>query len=359
MKSNRIVFIVLLAASICLLPEASRSCTTFLLNRGDELVFGRNYDWMVDDGLVVVNKRDVSKTALTRDEYRAHWTSKYGSVTFNQYGRELPMGGMNEAGLVVEVMWLEETEYPVPDSRPAIDNLQWVQYQLDNYSTAEDVIRSDSVLRIEPGGGSTIHYLVGDRTGNCASIEFIGGKLVYHMGETMEVKTLTNDTYATSVEFLKKHEGFGGELPNPGGPGSLERFVRASTMVKNYDPETSKPTVDYVFDILTNVAQDEWTKWSIAYDMQNLRIYFRTFANREIRHVAFDSLQFSCGTEVQVLDVNADLSGDMADDLVDYTREINRKLIGSTFGKTEFLQGVAEEVLDVIASYPESTVCTE
>ena len=56
MKSNRIVFIVLLAASVCLLPEASRSCTTFLLNRGDELVFGRNYDWMVDDGLVVVNK---------------------------------------------------------------------------------------------------------------------------------------------------------------------------------------------------------------------------------------------------------------------------------------------------------------
>ena len=34
----------------------------------------------------------------------ASWVSKYGSVTFNQYGRELPTGGMNEAGLVVETI---------------------------------------------------------------------------------------------------------------------------------------------------------------------------------------------------------------------------------------------------------------
>jgi penicillin V acylase-like amidase (Ntn superfamily) len=28
-------------------------------------------------------------------------------VTFNQYGRNFPSGGMNEAGLVIELMWLE------------------------------------------------------------------------------------------------------------------------------------------------------------------------------------------------------------------------------------------------------------
>lgn len=358
MKSNRTTLLVFFAVFICLVPPSSHPCTTFLIDYGDELVFGRNYDWMVDEGFVMVNKKHVAKTALTSDE-PAHWTSTYGSLTFNQYGRELPMGGMNEIGLVVEVMWLDETKYPEPDSRPAIDNLQWVQYQLDNSSIVEEVINSDSLVRIRPGGGATIHYLVSDRMGHCASIEFIDGKLVYHTGETMAVKTLTNDTYSASIEFLKKHEGFGGKLPIPDGPGSLERFVRASKFIKTYDPKISKSAVDYAFDILANVAQSEWTKWSIVYDIQNLRVYFRTFANRETRYIDLDSLDFSCTTDVKVLDMNAEGSGNILDDFLDYTQEVNRKLIGNVFKKTEFLKDTPEDVLDAISRYPESTVCTE
>ena len=40
------------------------------------------------------------------------WTSKFGNVTFNQYGKEFPTGGMNENGLVIELMWLNEARYP-------------------------------------------------------------------------------------------------------------------------------------------------------------------------------------------------------------------------------------------------------
>lgn len=35
---------------------------------------------------------------------RLGWTSRYASVTFNQWGREFPMDGMNEAGLVVALV---------------------------------------------------------------------------------------------------------------------------------------------------------------------------------------------------------------------------------------------------------------
>jgi len=52
---------------------------------------------------------------------------------------EFPLGGMNEAGLIVETMVLEDTQYPSPDSRPEVETLQWVQYQLDNFSTIEAV----------------------------------------------------------------------------------------------------------------------------------------------------------------------------------------------------------------------------
>ena len=137
---NYIGTIIFCIVFIFLVPLKGQTCTTFCLDHGDRPVFGRNLDWMVGDGLVIINKRGVKKTAgpgpfeRDRDDLLT-WTSKYGSATFNQYGREFPMGGINEAGLVVETMLLDETEYPSPDSRPGIGLLQWVQYQLDNFKT--------------------------------------------------------------------------------------------------------------------------------------------------------------------------------------------------------------------------------
>jgi choloylglycine hydrolase len=42
------------------------------------------------------------------------WVATYGSVSFNQNGRELPCGGINEAGLVIEQMMHEspKSRYP-------------------------------------------------------------------------------------------------------------------------------------------------------------------------------------------------------------------------------------------------------
>src|SRR5581483_9546892 len=109
----------------------------------------RNLDWDWENGLVFINARQVQKRAFVLGPNAATWTSKYGSVTFNQFGRELPFGGMNEAGLVVENMWLTETQYPAGDSRPEINMLQWIQYQLDTCSTVAEVIENDKRIRLE------------------------------------------------------------------------------------------------------------------------------------------------------------------------------------------------------------------
>ena len=66
------------------------------------------------------------------------WTSRFGSLTFNQYGREFPSGGINEKGLVVELMWLDDTRYPAPDGRGELPTLQWIQYQLDTAANVDD-----------------------------------------------------------------------------------------------------------------------------------------------------------------------------------------------------------------------------
>ena len=46
---------------------------------------------------------------------------------------------MNERGLAIEVLWLNETEYTAKDERPYLNELEWVQYILDTCETVKDV----------------------------------------------------------------------------------------------------------------------------------------------------------------------------------------------------------------------------
>ncbi len=227
---------------IAVIPQVSQACSTFCLDHNNQPVFGKNYDWNVDDGLVIVNKRNVLKTSAA-EEPSISWTFKYGNVTFNQYGREFTHGGINEAGLVIELMWLSETRYPTPDSRSGLDCLQWVQYQLDNFSTVAEVIASDSKIRIV-STETPLHYLVCNSTGTCASIEFLDGKMVSHSGKTMPFKVLTNSTYAQSVEFLKQHGRFGGTTPIGNTSGSLDRFARAANLILRSGVDFQEPTTE-------------------------------------------------------------------------------------------------------------------
>ncbi|BBO71374.1 hydrolase [Desulfosarcina alkanivorans] len=364
---------VVLGGAILFMQPDAEACTTFQLTHEGQVFVGKNYDWMVEDGLIIVNKRGVSKTAFqaavdnTGLGTPATWTSRYGSITFTQYGRELGPGGMNEAGLVVESMGLfrntPNRKYPEPDDRDSVLAGQWRQYQLDNFATVKEVIESDAILRIRPQKGIHSHFIVSDRQGNCATIEFLDGEMDCHTGETLPYRALTNNTYALSLDCLKNDT-----IPEPDQFKSIERFIRAAKMVEDYHPGTSAAPVDYAFEILKSVSwrvDREWngtpftsnTRWSIVYDQKNRRINFRTHGNPRIRVIRLDAFDFSCKTPVKVLDATAALSGDVSDKFVDYTRQVNRDLIENAFTKTVFFPSYSATQLDVLADYPETFVC--
>ena len=170
MVAFTVVFMVIMHVS-------GYACTTFIVGERNSQLFGRNYDWGFGDGYVIVNKRGVYKAAFKsrlvgENGQPATWISRFGSVTFNQYGREFPQGGMNEAGLVVEAMALLSTRFPAPDSRPYLPNaLLWRQYLLDTCSSVRDVIESDSKVRVsyDASKGIGIHLQILDRQGNAAT----------------------------------------------------------------------------------------------------------------------------------------------------------------------------------------------
>jgi penicillin V acylase-like amidase (Ntn superfamily) len=116
------VIIILLSTIMMSYSANMIACTTFCLKTADRIVFGFNFDYQVGEGYIYVNKRNVERQRCSfYAEEQIKWISKYGSITFNVHGREIPEGGMNEMGLVVTSLGFDESIYPGPDERLPID----------------------------------------------------------------------------------------------------------------------------------------------------------------------------------------------------------------------------------------------
>tara|TARA_B100000809_G_scaffold254247_1_gene291211 strand:+ start:385 stop:1431 length:1047 start_codon:yes stop_codon:yes gene_type:complete len=343
--------IVLLTA--LLLSKSLVACTTFFINTPTQKVFGRNYDWMIGTGQIIENKRGLLKTSLVKNgETSISWTSKFGSITFNQFGKEFPLGGMNEKGLVVEVLWLEESKYPTKDTRKSINELQWIQYQLDNYASVTEVINSDKFLRINSEQGN-LHYMLADKSGNSATIEFINGKTVITQGENLQFKVLTNNTMSDSKTYLKQHSGFGGTTEIKKKIDSKDRYVRTCKNMKAYKGQNA---VDYAFSSLADVTYSA-TVWSIVYDLTNMKVYFTTEDNKSRRSFSFNNFNFNCTSPVKTLDMNTTYSGNLNTKFTTYAYLKNEEFIEIAFEEIEFLADVPREFIDRLIVYPKTVKC--
>jgi choloylglycine hydrolase len=293
-------------------------------------------------------------------EKPVRWISKYGSITFNQVGKEFPFGGINEKGLVVEMLGLEDTQYPEPDERPAITEYQYPQFLLDNFSTVNEVIENTKKIRISQMI-TGVHYLVCDSFGNAVTIEFIGGKFIFHIGNSLLINALTNSTYKKSIDFLERYRDFEFEKQIAHSTyRSLDRFVRITKRVEEFQSENIKPAIEYAFDILESVSvgkvKGQYTGWSIVYDIQNMILYFKTYENRSIRIVNINKFDFSNPTSSKVLNIADNLHGNVTDYFTTYSTEINRKSVMSVldvFVKAGFIGEVSDTEIELLVNFPD------
>ncbi len=331
----------------------SFACTTFLLNKNGQLVFGRNYDWMTGAGIVNTNQRGLFKTSYTENDKAISWVSLYGSITFNQYGKEFPTGGMNEQGLVVELMWLDGTKYAQPDNRPAIGVLQWIQYQLDTHSSVDEVIASEKDLRIS-SNATPLHFLVADAKGNAATIEFLNGKMVLHKDDKLPFPVLTNNTYEQSIaaagQSLKSKK-----LP---GNNSLDRFVTACKMLNEFqNSPSSAGLTDYAFHILDKVGQGDYTKWSIVYDISNKKINFKTADFKTIKSFSFTAFDFSCTTTPKMFDMNQKAAGDISANFILPNKKVKVAAINKAVTESSQYITITDAEKKLLVEYEDGIKC--
>jgi hypothetical protein len=180
------------------------------------------------------------------------------------------------------------------------------------------VIGNGALVRV---AGAVDHYLVCDRTGDCAVIEFLEGGTIWHTSRDLPVRTLTNHEYEESVRAW--HAGRVSE-------NSLERFAIAAGRVTAFRPTALADAIDYAFDTLERASGQATggaaTQWSIVFDAQNLQVHFRTSRNPEIRTIDMTRLDFGCTTPALMLDVHGPFSGDVTGQLEPFSFDANLKV---------------------------------
>ena len=274
--------------------QISIACSAFYFN-GENKIFAKNFDWGFGQGYLIKNIRGQQKYAYGfRGNNVAGWTSKFGSITFNQNGKEFPYGGINEKGLVVEQLWLGNTEYQENNNK-TISELEWIQYQLDNYENVDEVIKNINSLTIKPI--ARIHYFLADKNGVSAVIDFVNGDVKIDRKQD-KFQVITNET----SEDSKKYYDFNKDI----NPNSRSHFDRYCILRNNLNVENL--SISESFKKLNLVKEDEpnyKSYWSIVYDINKLEFYFKSVDNSEIKKVSLKDFSFHSNSNTEFSLINS------------------------------------------------------
>jgi len=258
------------------------------------------------------------------------WDTKYSSIGFAPFGLPLLADGLNSAGVGCGAFympgWADYQAVSDEDERNAISNLDFVSWVLGNFdsvATVRTALKDTKVFGAplaEWGFVPPLHYIVVDKSGDKAVIEYINGTMQIH---DAPLNTITNapsydwhninarnyiglkalndpSIKINGSEFAQFGQG-SGAIGLPGDFTPPSRFIRAAFLnqvvvpTKNGDEEAKSAfTILNQFDIPLGAVRElhngkeilEETSWTSASDLQNQKYFFHTHGNRSIR--AFD-----------------------------------------------------------------------
>ncbi|HCO21648.1 MAG: choloylglycine hydrolase [Gimesia sp.] len=298
-----------------------------------ETVTGRTMDWKEDlQSNLWIFPRGMSRDGGLGDASLS-WNSQYGSVVASLYEGGTA-DGMNEAGLVANLLYLVESEYPADDDpRPAIVISAWAQYVLDQFATVEEAVselRKETfrmVTVVAPNGAAgTVHLSLSDPSGDSAIFEYIGGELKIHHGRQYQVMT-NSPVFDEQIALNKYWQQIGGTVMLPGTNRAADRFARASFYI-NACAQSANPreAAASVFSVMRNVSVPRGistpdqpnissTIWRTVSDQKHKIYFYEDTASPGMVWVDLNQIDFSPGSGTRKLTLvgNYNLSGDQTD----------------------------------------------
>jgi len=165
----------------------------------------------------------------------------------------LPFNGMNEHGLAIGMAAVAPDTYLFDPEKETAGHLDIMRLVLEGAQTTDEAVELVRSFSITNQGGPHIHYLLADRAGKAALIEYVDGELIVHQNlEAWHVAT--NFTVARVNETL------------------IGQCHRYDLITRTLEDTRGVLSTDRAMGLLQQVSQSN-TQWSIVYDLNNLTIH--------------------------------------------------------------------------------------
>lgn len=325
MMKNISVFLIATLLSVTFDPAAT-ACTRVVYKGPDKTtITARSMDWRSEiDPNIWIFPRGIQHTGEV-GPLSVKWTSKYGSIVTSSWDIATT-DGMNEKGLVANLLWLGESEYPKFDpngTKQGIAISLWAQYLLDNFATVEEAVnylKNEPFIIVSdyiPGTErfTTVHLSISDAEGDNAVFEYINGKQVIHHDPSYVVMT-NSPVFDKQLALDEYWKGIPGTVMLPGTNRAADRFVRASYYIQAI-PRTGdiRTSIAGVFSVIRNCSVPygissesepniSSTRWRSVSDQKNLIYFFETILTPNVFWVSLKDFDFSENGKVMKLDLS-------------------------------------------------------
>ena len=174
-----------------------------------------------------------------------------------------PMDGMNEKGLCVAVLMIQDRPgFQQDTGRPDLTTTTAVRLLLDKAADVEEAVDLLSQYDMHASAGMMVHFALADATGHSVVVEYIDNEMV-----VTETEVVTNYYISPGEKY---------------GIGTEESKIRYA-MLKDLLQSSSSFDMDGIRDVLDSVSKHNFdsefasTEWSIVYNQSTgeARYYHR------------------------------------------------------------------------------------
>lgn len=318
----------------CFSPTLEGCTRVLFAGSDDNVITVRSLDWMEDmHSDLWVFPRGMKRDGAAGPQSLT-WTSQYGSLIVSGYNAGTA-DGMNEKGLVANMLYLVESNYGKPQPQDRLLSISlWAQYVLDRFATVAETVDS---LRKEPfsilaptlpgGAPAQLHLSISDPSGDSAIFEYVDGKLVIHHGKQYTVMT-NSPTFDKQLTLNAYWESIGGQTFLPGTYRAADRFARASYLlstipkkvVASYitavpDQTFNNQALSSMLGVIRSVSVPlgistpgepnlASTLWRTVSDQKNKVYFFDSATSPNTFWVALSDLDFREGAPVKKLEAS-------------------------------------------------------
>ena len=217
-------------------------------------LWGRNYDWTDSVPIIVRHIPKEGYTSLSTCDFR-NITGSGKTLPEGMMNQMLaiaalyvPLDGVNEAGLCVADLEVNEGGMPDPDTgKPDLTVTTAIRLLLDRAATVDEALALLEQYDVHPSGGISHHLAISDASGRSVAVEF-----------TKDGFTAVDTAVVTNFNLANGDTSAGGESAG-------ERYSHLMGFLLN----SPTPTAMDVKNAMSDVAQFDtgWiTQWSMIYD---------------------------------------------------------------------------------------------